>query len=435
MLTHLRTVDGGASSRALKQAPTGVLQRKCACGNHTLAGGQCAACNKKGLSAQRQVVDKQSEHTEIPPIVNEVLRSPGKPLDGETRAFMEPRFGHDFSGVRVHTDTKAAESARAVDALAYTVGRDIVLGSSHAVSNTRPGRELIAHELAHVVQQSNVSAAGPVERMSSPGDVSEGAADVAGEGALRGIAPSGLGGTFSGGTLFRRVGSLNCPPNVFGAPADPRAALETIDSLAVSLANQAADGLATDAEDVKGGIPVSPSVTFQSYQDHFGLPSAVGKAFLNRLTGVVRPSQEVAMREELQILSRRFRLIGRLFSGTVGYRCPGNAAVTLPGCAAGSCGPNFAFSCRGGGSIALCDPFWSQLGSDEARAAALIHEATHMILGPAGLSAPGEIGETTQRGPGRNFNIAGCYEFIIDDMAGVNSLPVCPAVPAPPNFA
>lgn len=67
---------------------------------------------------------------------------------------MEPRFGHDFSHVRIHTDGRAADSARAVNALAYTVGRDVVFGSSQIASGTRQGRELIAHELAHVVQQS-----------------------------------------------------------------------------------------------------------------------------------------------------------------------------------------------------------------------------------------------------------------------------------------
>jgi hypothetical protein len=71
---------------------------------------------------------------------------------------MEPRFGHDFSRVRVHTDSKAAESARAVNALAYTVGRDVVFGAGQHVPGTSAGQRLLAHELAHVVQQKGVSA-------------------------------------------------------------------------------------------------------------------------------------------------------------------------------------------------------------------------------------------------------------------------------------
>jgi hypothetical protein len=66
---------------------------------------------------------------------------------------MEPRFGHDFSGVRVHTDRKAAESARAVNAEAYTVGRDVVFGAGRYAPGTGEGHRLIAHELAHVLQR------------------------------------------------------------------------------------------------------------------------------------------------------------------------------------------------------------------------------------------------------------------------------------------
>jgi hypothetical protein len=89
-----------------------------------------------------------------PPIVHDVLRSPGQTLDAGTRAFMEPRFGHDFAKVRVHTDSKAADSARSVNASAYTVGNDIVFGSGRFNSNSADGRFLLAHELTHVVQQS-----------------------------------------------------------------------------------------------------------------------------------------------------------------------------------------------------------------------------------------------------------------------------------------
>ena len=95
-------------------------------------------------------------HSEVPPIVHDAIRSPGQPLDVETRAFMEPRFGHDFSNVRIHTDAKAAESARAVNAFAYTVGSDVVFGKGHYAPETATGKRLIAHELTHVVQQTGM---------------------------------------------------------------------------------------------------------------------------------------------------------------------------------------------------------------------------------------------------------------------------------------
>ncbi len=91
----------------------------------------------------------------VPSVVHEVLRSPGEPLDAATLGFMEPRFGHDFSRVRVHTDAKAAESARAVSALAYTVGRDVVFGAGQYAPTTARGAGLLAHELAHVMQQGS----------------------------------------------------------------------------------------------------------------------------------------------------------------------------------------------------------------------------------------------------------------------------------------
>lgn len=94
-----------------------------------------------------------SSSAEAPGIVHDVLRSSGQPLNESTRAFLEPRFGHDFSDVRVHTDSRAADSARAVDALAYTIGRDVVFGAGQYAPEATQGRQLLAHELAHVVQQ------------------------------------------------------------------------------------------------------------------------------------------------------------------------------------------------------------------------------------------------------------------------------------------
>jgi hypothetical protein len=106
-----------------------------------------------------------------PPIVREVLGLPGKPLDAATRADMEPRFGHDFSKVRVHADARAAEAAEAVNALAYTVGRDVVFGAGQYAPDTTVGRRLLAHELTHVVQQQG----GAVE--ASVPQAAEGAAE------------------------------------------------------------------------------------------------------------------------------------------------------------------------------------------------------------------------------------------------------------------
>lgn len=100
--------------------------------------------------------------------VKDALRSSGQPLDARTRESQEPRFGFDFSGVRVHADSAAAESARAVHAHAYAVGRDLVFNEGQYAPSTAAGQERLTHELTHVVQQ----ASGPVEGAS----VSEGLA-------------------------------------------------------------------------------------------------------------------------------------------------------------------------------------------------------------------------------------------------------------------
>lgn len=116
---------------------------------------------KTGASGRDQISynDLQPSKTDpvalytVPPIVHEVLRSPGQPLDPTTRAFMESRFGREFSRVRVHTDGKAADSARTVKARAFTVGRDIAFGLGQYAPGTTMGKRLLAHELTHVMQQ------------------------------------------------------------------------------------------------------------------------------------------------------------------------------------------------------------------------------------------------------------------------------------------
>jgi len=85
--------------------------------------------------------------------VDSALASPGRPLDPSTRRAMEAHFGYDFSGVRVHDDARAAASAAALDAVAFTVGQDIAFGPGRYAPSTTAGREILAHELAHTIQQ------------------------------------------------------------------------------------------------------------------------------------------------------------------------------------------------------------------------------------------------------------------------------------------
>lgn len=113
---------------------------------------------EEGVPLRRAIRNRELETRNpdgAPPIVHEVLRSPGRPLDAAARAFFEPRFGVDFSAVRIHADSQAAASARAVNALAYTVDRDVVFDTGQYAPHSESGRRLLAHELTHVVQQGN----------------------------------------------------------------------------------------------------------------------------------------------------------------------------------------------------------------------------------------------------------------------------------------
>lgn len=151
---------------------TAPLQRKCACGGTPGPDGECAECRRKRLTLQRRMTN-QDEPATVPPIVHDIINSPGQPLDPNTHAFMRSRFGHDFSRVRVHADSKAAESARAVHALAYTVGRDVVFGAGQYTPQTVAGRQLLAHELTHVVQQGNQARLAANALVASPANTRE----------------------------------------------------------------------------------------------------------------------------------------------------------------------------------------------------------------------------------------------------------------------
>ncbi|HTX40631.1 MAG TPA: DUF4157 domain-containing protein, partial [Acidobacteriaceae bacterium] len=106
----------------------------------------------------------------MPPIVRRVLATPGEPLDFATRTAMEARFGHSFREVRIHTDALAAESARAVYAHAYTVGEDIVFDTGQYQPQTTEGQHLLAHELAHTVQQHGLQKSGGPIASDNSGD-------------------------------------------------------------------------------------------------------------------------------------------------------------------------------------------------------------------------------------------------------------------------
>lgn len=199
-----RTLDPARiqkQSEAIQRPPANLLQRKCACGRHTAGGGECAECRKREedsarLQTRLRVGDASDPlEREADEVAERVLRSAGpiqalapspemarrasatpgmavrpqlgpateqkiqalrgggEPLPEPVRELFEPRFGHDFSRVRLHTGGTAESVASSLNALAFTMGDDIVFGAGQYAPGTETGKRLLAHELTHVVQQ------------------------------------------------------------------------------------------------------------------------------------------------------------------------------------------------------------------------------------------------------------------------------------------
>ncbi|MCU0509930.1 MAG: DUF4157 domain-containing protein [Anaerolineae bacterium] len=197
-----RSVQKGVSTGSVpaQSRVAGVLQRQCACGQHA-SGGECEGCKKKRETTLQRAAAGPAPRV-APPIVHEVLRSPGQPLDaavhltpsphaqeplniGALRNQLEQQADTVADGVmrqpmmqtanrlslehvRIHTGGPAAESARAVGARAYTVGHSIVFGEGQFAPHTRRGARLLAHELTHVMQQTGVRPSSSISLQRDP---------------------------------------------------------------------------------------------------------------------------------------------------------------------------------------------------------------------------------------------------------------------------
>ncbi len=179
------------SATRVRPVRSALVHRRCACAASADENGQCEACENERADAPRATPEDARHTSGVPSAVQSVLRSPGRALDSDSRAFFERRFGHDFGHVRVHTDAAAAESVRAVKALAYTVGRDMVFGQGQFAPQTPVGRRLLAHELAHTVQQRE-AAAPSLEKLdvSSPDDRQELEAEAIADSVMSGADPA-----------------------------------------------------------------------------------------------------------------------------------------------------------------------------------------------------------------------------------------------------
>src|SRR2546423_595921 len=162
---HEREADRIAER--VTRAPAPAVQRACAACSD--GGASCPKCVEEGVRVQRRVgASSDSSAVSVPDGFARGL-GPGRPLDPSTRAEMENSFGQDFGHVRVHTDARAAESARSVNALAYTSGRDVVFGAAQYAPQSAGGRRLLAHEVTHVVQQRDGQGPPRIQRWAVKG--------------------------------------------------------------------------------------------------------------------------------------------------------------------------------------------------------------------------------------------------------------------------
>ncbi|GEM_PF-4177104 len=159
-------IEADRMAERVMRMPVGVSKPVASVSNSATAiHRRCNACENeedekiqhKPLPANTSVSSQGLSH------VNTVIGSGGSPLDLQTRSFFEPRMGYDLSSVRIHTDSVAGQSARAIDAKAYTLGNNIVFGNGEYKPESESGKHLLAHELAHVGQDTGKIHRKPVE--------------------------------------------------------------------------------------------------------------------------------------------------------------------------------------------------------------------------------------------------------------------------------
>lgn len=371
-------VMGGGVASPVSPAGPGTAQRACAgCADEAIVQRKCAACEEELGPLQRQAVGAEAGGQTAPAIVDSVLGSPGQPLEPSARDFMSMRFGADFSNVRIHADARAAQSAAAVNARAYTVGRDIVFGAGEYDPGGNKGRRLLAHELAHVRQQAG--GAPLVQR-----------------------------------TPARKVSCANnLPLRIPGQAdvADPVAVITAAEDRANEMFDAVIDSLDFARQRIIAGAPAAwPTVSD-------ALATGLQLMGLDPANRAIWTAPAGTGTQSVPLLLRRLRLIrGTIGAGSFFFFCNGTGMTRLGNCedARGICTNAEATTCVGEFFTAFCPPFWLQ--SAELQAATLIHETAHNFAD--------FIGHT-----GR-FTNAECFARLVQVFAGVadadQRLDLCP---------
>jgi hypothetical protein len=374
-------MSGGAAGPV---SPTGpdAAQRSCAecAAEDPTIQRKCAGCEEEAGTLQRQAAAAEAGGRTAPAIVDSVVGSPGQPLEPATRDFMSTRFGADFGNVRIHADARAAQSAAAIHARAYTVGRDIVFGAGEYDPGGHSGRRLLAHELAHVRQQAGGDAR--VQR-----------------------------------TPASKVSCANnLPLRIPGQAdvADPVAVITAAEDRANEMFDAVIDSLDFARQRIIAGAPAAwPTVSD-------ALATGLQLMGLDPADRAIWTAPAGTGTRSVPLLLRRLRLIrGTIGAGSFFFFCNGTGMTRMGNCTppagdAHICVGAEAATCAGEFFTAFCPPFWAQ--SAEMQAATLIHESAHNFAT--------FIGHT-----GR-FTNAECFARLVQMFAGVDDadqrLDLCP---------
>ncbi len=206
-----------AAQPAISRKPAGAVPPR-AVPEPILARQLALMVNRSANGHEAANVPDAPAASEVP---GEAMRSDGQALDASTRGYFEPRFGRDFSQIRIHTDAQAARSAQAFDAIAYTLGRHIFFARGRYEPSTAAGKRLLAHELTHTVQQSHeATAQAQPLRLSHPEDAAEREADRAADDAVSGGHPS-ISRSADVSTVQRQPPQPNVGPPISEVPRPP----------------------------------------------------------------------------------------------------------------------------------------------------------------------------------------------------------------------
>lgn len=301
-----------------------------------------------------------SEAAATLPMVHDVLQSSGRPLAPSDRAFFDPGFGHDFSAVRVHTDAAAASSAAAVDALAYTVGAHVVFADGQYTPHTQGGQRLLAHELAHVVQQHG---AGDSAALAEHPQL-EFEADLAAQRVTSGQ-PAGVRARGTAGMMRQPAGQGAARPSA-PAPSPP------------SRVPTAAERRLIDA--ARGAAAVRTQVA------HFRT-AGIGPSPPDRRDDIAASEQRLRV---TQLATRMFDWdppnidqIDEILGHMIGALAPG-ADIQVAGARDPACGARSGYVAGHRPPIVLCPGFFSESAEQQIRT--LVHEAAHVAgIGNAAL--------------------------------------------------